>query len=216
MRQFLQVKQWNQSPGEHHEDDRRVILISFTFLEDSIKILLKQQFGLIGSEKEHRLFEREGTGDAVLGSLYSRGLMAETLDIISAACHADLKSINLIRNTFAHTGHYLKFDNPSLAFFSNLQTVSILGEKYDLMTADSVLLFQVHLQTPRARILGFIMLFWVFCSVMRAPGEPRALNELFGPALPLPSRSTPQGIPDSVHENYMEEIRANPPRSSPA
>ncbi len=217
MRQFLQIVKWNQSIKAHNEDDREVILTSFTFLEDSLKILLKVHLGLNWQGGGNRLFDSDGGREAVLGSLYSRMILAEAVDLISKNCEADLRTLNLIRNTFAHTGHYLKFDNASLIFFSSLQTISSLGEQYDVTIADTgQLVVSVNLRTPRAKVLGFIILFWMFCSTVRQDGGGRLFSNLFGPGLPLPDRLGPQPMPDSVHENHIQEIRANPPRSSPA
>lgn len=203
-----QIKHWNLSHAIHHEDDREVILTSYAFLEDSLKMLLTQHFGLLGSNRGKRLFNGDG---AILGSLYSRLLMAETLGIISDACAADLKTISLIRNTFAHTGHYLKFDNESLIFLSNLQTISKLGTQYEIKLADGSDFMSVNLATPRAKILGFIILLWIFCSV---PCHPRAFSELFAP-LTSPRILTVQDLPDFDSDDQMHKILANPPRSSP-
>ncbi len=213
--QLAQILKWNSYSGMHHEDDREVILISFTFLEDALKLLLKSHFGFFGPGKADRLFDGGGGNNAVLGNLYARSLLAETLDLISGACQEDLENVNLIRNTFAHSGHYLKFDNPSLLFLANLKTTSNLGESQEVRIDSEKVAFVVNLRTPRAKVLGFIILFWMYCAALAPPGNAKPFADIFGPKLPLPNKSAPRPISQSEFEDHMREAHWNPTRSSP-
>ena len=185
---FAQMRRWNAEDAQSRDDDRETVIVSFVFLEDALKLLLAGHFSLIGTARAARLFDSNGGREPILGNVYNRSMLAQCLDLISDQCRKDLLTLSLIRNTFAHTGFELNFSHPSLVALSELETLRSLGQTHEFHDYDGTRLFDIHLKSPRSKVLGFIMMFWLFCVVRRETDQPRMLSDIFAPKLPLLDR----------------------------
>lgn len=194
-RHLQQMIAWNNSENISKGDDREAILVSFNFLEQGLRKMLVNHLEIIDADKELRLFEGSGNGQAVLGSVYLRTILAESISLISSSCASDIRAINLIRNVFAHSSHDIDFSNESLICLSNPKTLCSLETHFDLIvnenaeSEEKVLMFSVNLRSPRARIIGFIIMFFLYCGVGMVRGSRRYLIEFFGPPQPSSGQS---------------------------
>ena len=190
VRHLQQMIAWNNSEDISNRDDREAILVSFNFLEQGLRKMLAKHLRIFDIDKEVQLFEGSGNSEAVLGSVYSRMIFAESVDLISSDCASDIRAINLIRNVFAHSGHDINFSNESLICLSDLKTLSSLQTHFDIVVHENaesekrVNMFTLNLRSPRARIIGFIIMFFLYCGVGSVRGSLRYLIEFFGPLKP--------------------------------
>lgn len=162
---FKQLHEWIQSLESHHINDREATIIAFTFLEQSLEVLLKQHWKLIDSERSSKLFTSDGERDAALGSANARALMAECLGFISNKTFKDIQTVNLIRNTFAHSGHSISYSDPAIEALSHLNTMVEFGEEHEIRLQDNSILFRLNMTTARSRILSFILFFSLYCAL---------------------------------------------------
>ena len=214
---FYQLKQllaWNSSNGQRHTDDREVMLVSYVFLEESLKMLLGSRFELLGTKRSSILFDQDGDRPAILGSVYSRGTAAMCLGIISESCRRDLQIISLIRNTFAHTVHDLDFGHQSIIALTRFECLKAFGDEYKMIVDDKTVLMTINLGTPRARVLGYIILFWTFCSAFRPDGM-RVYQDVFGPSLPMQDVQVLRPMSEEQLQLLREEDAARTLKRSP-
>ena len=173
---FGQVYQWARSNETRHDNDREATLVAFTLLEGSLKVLLMHQFGLDRFDKSGKIFESNGDRGAILGTANSRATMAEFLGLIDQRMQRDIRTINLIRNVFAHSAQTVDYSHPSIACLCDLETIRPLGDGHRLILQDGLLVLDANLTTPRSKILHFILMFYLYGGL-----EPRLRGWVFTP-----------------------------------
>ena len=85
-----------------HESDRGLILISSSFLDEALELLLRAKFKFINN-KPKKLIDSFFNSDGPLSTFNHKIKMAYAMDIISKWEYQDLEIIRKIRNAFAHT-----------------------------------------------------------------------------------------------------------------
>lgn len=92
-------------------DDRAIVLISSTVIEQSLEAALMTKFVELSLDDERRLFASDA---APLFTFAAKVELAYALGVIGRAARDDLGCIRQIRNTFAHSRLGISFDTPEV------------------------------------------------------------------------------------------------------
>lgn len=165
MELFKQIQGWITTYATPQTDDRQMILVAFTLLEEYLRLMLSAHFHLLGTERETMLFESEGDRESILGTVHSRATMAYCLGFIGDKTLKDVRVVTLIRNAFAHSGHQIDCTHPSIEALSHFDTMRQFGDRHHLNLEDGSVLFQFDFTTSRQRVLSFILFLCFHCAM---------------------------------------------------
>lgn len=93
--------------------DRAAALIVAALLEDALKTAISTHFVSVDDNTINQLFS-SGVDDGPLATFSARIRLGYALGIYGPDMRADLETIRLIRNVFAHSRHLLDFSSPEV------------------------------------------------------------------------------------------------------
>lgn len=94
--------------GPRNIDDRAIVLISATVIEQSLETALLTKFVDLSADDERRLFASDA---APLFTFAAKTELAFALGIIGRGARDDLGCLRQIRNAFAHSRRRIDFDS---------------------------------------------------------------------------------------------------------
>jgi hypothetical protein len=98
------------------EDDRTVALACATLLEQALEDAVCGRFRRDDQALcKQKLFEGEGEGNAIAGTLYAKIWLAYSLDAFGPNTKREMLSIGRIRNVFAHSPRMISFSQNDIS-----------------------------------------------------------------------------------------------------
>ena len=96
---------FEQSTRNGTADKRAFILICVGILEYALAVAISSQLRNLSPKGKAKLFDGDPEREAIIGSLYSRNIVANAFDIYGDKTYSEIDSIRMIRNAVAHAIH---------------------------------------------------------------------------------------------------------------
>jgi hypothetical protein len=93
-------------------DDRAIVLISTTVVEQSLEGALLKRFKALSPDEEREIFSEDG---APLSSFDPKVRIGFALGLFGKLAKTDLATLRHVRNAFAHSRLEITFDTPEIA-----------------------------------------------------------------------------------------------------
>lgn len=98
--------------GLRRQSDAVIALMGAAYLERALEALIESRFRPLAADEHARIFSGRGGGS--LGTFAAKIDMAYAMKLLAPIARDDLKLVNHLRNTFAHSLHKVSFSNPTI------------------------------------------------------------------------------------------------------